>query len=36
MLLNITVSHCYIVGYTLSKGFAKIQENFDQTYSILK
>lgn len=36
MLLNITVSHCYIDGYTLSKGFAKIQENFDQTYSILK
>ncbi|MBQ4061141.1 MAG: hypothetical protein IJD46_03855 [Bacilli bacterium] len=36
MLLNITVSHCYIDGYTLSKGFAKIQENFDQTYRILK
>ena len=36
MLLNITVSHCYIDGYTLSKGFAKIQENFDQTYCILK
>jgi len=36
MLLNITVSHCYIDGYTLSKGFAKIQENFNQTYSILK
>ena len=36
MLLNITVSHCYIDGYTLSKGFAKIQENFDQSYSILK
>lgn len=36
MLLNITVSHCYIDGYTLSKGFARIQENFDQTYSILK
>lgn len=36
MLLNITVSHCYIDGYTLSKGFAMIQENFDQTYSILK
>lgn len=36
MLLNITVSHCYIDGYTLSKGFAKIQENFDQTYNILK
>ena len=36
MLLNITVSHCYIDGFTLSKGFAKIQENFNQIYEILR
>ena len=36
MLLNITVSHCYIDGFTLSKGFTKIQENFNQIYEILR
>ena len=35
MLLNITVSHCYIDGHTLSKGFEKIQENFNNIYKIL-
>lgn len=36
MVLNITVSHCYIDGFTLSKGFNMIQENFNNIYNILK
>ena len=36
MLLNITVSHCYIDGYTLSKAFNLIQEKFNEIESILK
>lgn len=36
MLLNITVSHCYIDGYTLSKAFNLIQEKFNEIESLLK
>lgn len=36
MLLNITVSHCYIDGYTLSKAFNLIQEKFNESESLLK
>lgn len=36
MLLNITVSHCYIDGYTLSKAFSLIQEKFNEIESLLK
>ena len=34
--LNITVSHCYIDGFTLSKAFNTIQEKFNNIYEILK
>ena len=34
--LNITVSHCYIDGFTLSKAFNLIQEKFNNIYTILK
>ena len=36
MLLNITVSHCYIDGYILSKAFNLIQEKFNEIESLLK
>ena len=35
MLLNITVSHCYIDGFTLSSAFNKIQESFNNIEEIL-
>lgn len=35
MLLNITVSHCYIDGFTLSKAFNLIQEKFNNIEKIL-
>ena len=36
MLLNITVSHCFVDGYPLSCVFKNIQNNFDNAYNILK
>ena len=36
MLLNITVSHCFVDGYPLSKAFEKVQENFNNAYNLLK
>lgn len=36
MLLNITVSHCFVDGYPLSKAFEAIQENFNNIEKILK
>ena len=33
--LNITVSHCYIDGFTLSSAFNKIQNKFTNIYDIL-
>lgn len=36
MLLNITVSHCFVDGYPLSMAFKNIQNNFDNIKSICK
>ena len=36
MLLNITVSHCFVDGYPLSCAFKNIQDNFNNIYNIAK
>lgn len=36
MMLNITVSHCFVDGYPLTCAFKKIQKNFDEIEEILK
>lgn len=36
MLLNITVSHCFVDGYPLSCAFKNIQNNFDNIETIVK
>lgn len=36
MLLNITVSHCFVDGYPLSKAFETIQNNFNNIEEIIK
>lgn len=36
MLLNITVSHCFVDGYPLSCAFKQIQKNFDDIELITK
>lgn len=36
MLLNITVSHCFVDGYPLASAFKNIQENFANIESIIK
>lgn len=35
MLLNITVSHCFVDGYPLTCAFKQIQKNFDEIDNIL-
>lgn len=34
MLLNVTVSHCFVDGYPLSQAFINIQDNFDKVREI--
>ncbi len=36
MILNITVNHCFVDGYPLSKAFNLIQEYFDNLIGIIK
>lgn len=36
MLLNITVSHCFVDGYPLSMAFKNIQDNFNNIEEIVK
>lgn len=36
ILLNITVSHCFVDGYPLSMVFKNIQDNFDNIEELLK
>lgn len=36
MLLNVTVSHCFVDGYPLSCAFKQIQKNFDEIANIVK
>ena len=36
MMLNITVSHCFVDGYPLSCAFNQIQKNFNEIESICK
>lgn len=36
MMLNITVSHCFVDGYPLTCAFKEIQKNFDEIEEILK
>lgn len=36
MLLNITVSHCFVDGYPLSCAFKKIQDNFNMIEEVVK
>ena len=36
MMLNITVSHCFVDGYPLSCAFKNIQDNFDNIEKIIK
>ena len=36
MLLNITVSHCFVDGYPLTVAFKNIQSNFNNIYDLVK
>jgi len=36
MTLNITVSHCFVDGKRLSDAFKAVQENFNNSRSILR
>lgn len=36
MLLNVTVSHCFVDGKRLSNVFEAVQRNFDNAYDLLK
>lgn len=36
MILNITVSHCFVDGYPLSCAFKNVQNNFDNAINLLK